>query len=160
MKHRVLLASALAVVLGFSAQEAWAKTYKANLSELIYAPYGVLQQASVRDDEEARVGYGSNVKGAMAINKGLFFQFAIGDLIEVTYTDGSSETFIISCNRGTSCAKPVPGTQKAAPPPSTGGGEPGFSGGGRPGGGAPGGGSGSGTVTVGPIKPPFQEQAS
>lgn len=73
----------------------------------------------------------------------------IGDVVEVTYEDGSKEKAQVNCGSGTVCVVPLAGTQESA---STGGG--GGDGGGNWGGGGNtgpiGGGGGGGIVIVGP----------
>lgn len=157
MGCKKIILGGILVVLSLSAQAAWAKTVKVNAGEAYYQNYPAIRGITNSDEHYDRVNAAWGIYGRYTTKNGLG-SLDVLDRITITWIDGSEETFVLNCKSSAICPEPVPGTQKA--PQSQGGGEPVAGGGGRPGGGAPGGGSGSGTVTVGPIKKPYEEQAN
>lgn len=125
-------------------------------------PYNTVPAASgigVSSEGELRVAALTALTGAYRTAHGVA-SVSVGDIVDVTYGDGSKEKGTVVCSVGSVCTQPVPGTQISAPGGSGGGGGGGSEGSGGNGGTgtAPGSGSGGGlgdchppacTVTVG-----------
>lgn len=105
----------LIILLGFFSSAAYSQSISITIGQGIYAAYGAgtgLGAQTVYTDAESRAANLSSATG-MYRNAHGSGSLPIGTLVRVTYTDGSSETFIvIGTNFYTIQARPVKGTQK------------------------------------------------
>lgn len=140
-------------LLAFSAVAA---TISINAAAYPYNTVPAAKGVGVSDDSAVRIAALFSLVGMYRTLNGVS-SVKVGDIINVTYDDGSKEKGNVVCLAGSICVVPIPGTQQNA---SGGGGSVGDSGGG--GGGSLSGGGllggctntcSTGTVTVGKLKP-------
>ena len=105
----------LIILLGLFSGAAYSQSISITIGQGIYAAYGVgtgLGEQTVYTDAESRAANLSSATGMYRSTHGPD-SLPIGTLVKVTYTDGSTETFVvIGTNLYTKQARPVDGTQK------------------------------------------------
>ena len=109
----MLRAFYLFIFLGLFSSTSWAQT-SITIGQGIYAPYGqgtALGSASVYQSAEIRVGALTSAVGAWRATHGSL-SWPIGTRVTVTYTDGTSERFIVTGTVTSKQAAPIAGTQK------------------------------------------------
>lgn len=121
MNRKLFLRLLVGSVAMLCAHAAFGKTVKIDAGDSAYSGYAAINQANVSQEAEHRINAGWAAWGRYTSLNGIF-SLPKGSLIELTYTDGSKETLLVSCTNSQMCVQPVPGTQKPAPAKSGGGG--------------------------------------
>ncbi|WP_180996768.1 hypothetical protein NJ284_07980 [Xanthomonas citri pv. anacardii] len=121
-----------------------AKTIGINAGSGVFRNVAAAQGVGIGDGVELRIAALRGLVGMYQTAYGVT-SVSIGDVVAVTYTDGSKEQAQVACFAGTVCVVPLPNTQVA---PGSGAGT------GIGGGGGNGGGTGGGTGGGGGWTPP------
>ncbi|HVJ38208.1 MAG TPA: hypothetical protein VM687_10470 [Stenotrophomonas sp.] len=137
MERKLFSRRTVFLFLALLAFAAIAKTININAGAYPYNTVPAAQGISVSDDSTLRMAALTALTGMYRTISGVA-SVSIGDVIAVTYDDGSKEQGNVVCMAGSVCVMPVPGTQQGA---NDGGGTAGGGGGGE---GSGGGGSGNG----------------
>jgi hypothetical protein len=138
MERKLFSRRTVFLILALLAFAAIAKTININAAAYPYNTVPAAQGISVGDDSVLRLAALTALTGMYRSIMGVS-SVSVGDVISVTYDDGSKEKGDVVCMAGSVCVVPIPGTQQGA---GDGGGSAGGGGGGSEGGG--GGGSGNG----------------
>jgi len=103
--------------LFFSSQAHSSQYIKIDASNPVYAVSDNIRRTDFHSGVDLRAAAASialNIYMGSLWNA-VFNKVKKGDAIEMTYTDGSKEVYIVECLMGSLCAVPLPGTQM--PPP-------------------------------------------